>query len=107
MLVHGLDSQPLAGVANFGTRPAIDPNDVNGGRVLLETHIIDWPAHLPRYHGYGRVIRVELLVKLHDELKYDSLAALTAGIEADCQTARAFFARQKSKTHILPANTLF
>ena len=107
VLVHGLDSQPLAGVANFGTRPAIDPNDVNGGRVLLETHILDWPAHLPRYHGYGRVIRVEFLVKLHDELKYDSLAALTAGIEADCQTARAFFARQKSKTHILPANTLF
>lgn len=90
--VHGLDAQPLQGVANFGTRPAIDPSDVNGGRVLLETHVLDWPTHLPRYHGYGQVIRVELLRKLHDELKYDGLEALTAGIEADCTAARQFFA---------------
>ena len=104
--VHGLDTQPLQGVANFGTRPAIDPSDINGGRVLLETHILDWPAHLPRYHGYGSVIRVEFLAKLHDELKYESLEALTAGIEADCQSARAFFARQKTAI-ASPANTLF
>jgi riboflavin kinase/FMN adenylyltransferase len=104
--VHGLDAQPLAGVANFGTRPAIDPSDVNGGRVLLETHILDWPAHLPRFHGYGSVIRVEFLAKLHDELKYDSLDALTAGIEADCLAARAFFAKHAGKT-AAPANALF
>lgn len=102
VLVHGLDSQPLPGVANFGTRPAIDPQDVNGGRVLLETHILDWPAHLPRYHGYGRVIQVEFLLKLHDEIAYPSLEALTAGIEADCQAARAFFSHQRS-----PANHFF
>jgi riboflavin kinase/FMN adenylyltransferase len=104
--VHGLGGTPLAGVANFGTRPAIDPNDVNGGRVLLETHILDWPAHLPRYHGYGSVIRVEFLAKLHDEIKYDSLDALTAGIEADCLAARAFFAKHAGKT-AAPANALF
>jgi riboflavin kinase/FMN adenylyltransferase len=31
-------------VANLGVRPSLDPNDVNGGRVLLETHCLDWPA---------------------------------------------------------------
>ncbi len=29
--------------------------------------------------AYGKIIRVELLHKLHDELKYDSLDALTPG----------------------------
>jgi riboflavin kinase / FMN adenylyltransferase len=36
-------------------------------------------------------VRVELLHKLHDERKYDSLDALTAGIRQDCLDARAYF----------------
>ena len=36
-------AQTLRGVANLGVRPSLDPNDVNGGRVLLETHCLDWP----------------------------------------------------------------
>ncbi len=102
--VHGLhpdpDAPPLPGVANLGVRPSLDPNDVNGGRVLLETHCLDWPADmadgLPLYQGqreaYGKIIRVELLHKLHDELKYASLDALTTGIANDCAQARAHFA---------------
>jgi riboflavin kinase/FMN adenylyltransferase len=52
-----------------------------------------WP-HLPLgpRGGYGKIIRVELLHKLHDELKYDSLDALTTGIAKDCDDARAWFA---------------
>jgi riboflavin kinase/FMN adenylyltransferase len=89
--VAGLTPQPLQGVANLGIRPSIDPADVNGGRVLLETHCLDWPAALGLDAGYGKIIRVELLHKLHDELKYDSLDALTRGIERDCEHARAYF----------------
>ena len=92
VLVHGLDAQPLRGVANLGIRPSLDPNDVNGGRVLLETHCLDWPAALGGEGAYAKIIRVELLHKLHDELKYDSLEALTQGIAKDCDDARAFFA---------------
>jgi riboflavin kinase/FMN adenylyltransferase len=91
VLVHGLDDQPLQGVANLGIRPSIDPNDVNGGRVLLETHCLDWPARLGAEGAYGKIIRVELLHKLHDELKYDGLDSLTTGITKDCDDARAFF----------------
>jgi riboflavin kinase / FMN adenylyltransferase len=40
--------------------------------------------------GYGKIIRVELLHKLHDELKYDGLDALTEGIEKDRDDARAW-----------------
>ena len=90
--VHGLSHQPLAGVANLGIRPSLDPTDVNGGRVLLETHCLDWPASLGAEGGYGKIIRVELLHKLHDELKYDGLDALMQGIHKDCDDARAWLA---------------
>jgi riboflavin kinase/FMN adenylyltransferase len=90
--VHGLADQPLAGVANLGIRPSLDPTDVNGGRVLLETHCLAWPASLGAEGGYGKIIRVELLHKLHDELKYDGLDALMQGIHKDCDDARAWLA---------------
>ena len=93
VLVHGLGDTPLAGVANLGVRPSLDPTDVNGGRVLLETHCLDWPEVLGPEGAYGKIIRVELTHKLHDELKYDSLDALTAGIRQDCLNARAYFAK--------------
>jgi riboflavin kinase/FMN adenylyltransferase len=95
VLVHGLTAKPLTGVANMGIRPSLDPKDVNGGRVLLETHCLDWPASLGPEGAYGKIIRVELLHKLHDELKYDSLDALTAGINQDCLDARTYFATQR------------
>ncbi|WP_315127905.1 bifunctional riboflavin kinase/FAD synthetase [Comamonas antarctica] len=97
--VHGLSEQPLQGVANLGVRPSLDPNDVNGGRVLLETHCLDWPDHLGAEGAYGKIIRVELLHKLHDELKYDSLQALTEGIARDCDDARALFAALPAPTY--------
>jgi riboflavin kinase / FMN adenylyltransferase len=92
VLVHGLAAQPIQGVANLGVRPSLDPTDVNGGRVLLETHCLDWPDALGTEGAYGKIIRVELLHKLHDELKYDGLDSLTRGIRQDCDDARAWFA---------------
>ena len=91
--VYGLCDTPIAGVANLGVRPSLDATDVNGGRVLLETHCLDWPETLGPEGAYGKIIRVELTHKLHDELKYDSLDALTAGIRQDCLNARAYFAK--------------
>ncbi len=96
--VDGLGDGTLPGVANLGIRPSIDPADVNGGRVLLETHCLEWPESLGEEGAYGKIIRVELLHKLHDELKYDSLDALKAGIARDCEEARAFFASTRRQT---------
>jgi len=59
--------------------------------VLLETHCLDWPAHLGAEGAYGKIVCLELLHKLHDKRKYDSLEALTAGIRQDCLDARAYF----------------
>ncbi len=90
--VHGLGATPLPGVANLGVRPSLDATDVNAGKVLLETHCLHWPEQLGPEGAYGKIIRVELLHKLHDELKYDGLDALARGIAADCENARAYFA---------------
>jgi riboflavin kinase/FMN adenylyltransferase len=88
--VHGLAGVPLPGVASLGVRPTVE----DAGRVLLETHCLDWPEPLALDAGYGRVLRVELLHKLHDERRYDSLDALRAGIAQDEADARAWFAAE-------------
>ena len=90
--VHGLGAAALPGVASLGVRPTLD----DGGRVLLETHVLDWPAALDSEGGYGRVVRVELLAKLHDERRYDGIEALRAGIAADVADARRWFAASGS-----------
>ncbi len=86
--VHGLAPTPVDGVASLGVRPTVE----DAGRVLLETHVFEWPSQLPADGGYGRCLRVELLHKLHDELKYESLPALREGIARDTAEARAWLA---------------
>jgi riboflavin kinase / FMN adenylyltransferase len=86
--VRGLADQPLPGVASFGVRPTVE----DAGRVLLEVHCLHWP--LATDAGYGRLVQVELLHKLHDELKYDSLQALREGIARDTAQAVAWHAAQ-------------
>src|SRR5687768_14514175 len=86
--VHGLQPEPLDGVANLGTRPTVD----DAGRVLLEVHCLHWPPHLAGDAAYGKLVRVDLLAKLHDELRYPSLDALRDGIAADVTQARRWFA---------------
>ena len=86
--VHGLDESALDGVASLGRRPTVD----DSGRVLLEVHVLDWPAYLGAEGGYGKLVRVELLCKLRDEARYESLEALTAAISRDRDAARAWFA---------------
>jgi riboflavin kinase / FMN adenylyltransferase len=85
--VHGLAEGPLPGVASLGVRPTVE----DAGRVMLEVHCLHWPAHLGLNGGYGRLLRVELLHKLHDELKYEGLQALQLGIARDTEDARRWW----------------
>ncbi|MCZ2291670.1 MAG: bifunctional riboflavin kinase/FAD synthetase [Burkholderiales bacterium] len=82
--VHGLSTSPVPGVASLGVRPTVEDSK----RVLLEVHCLHWPRKLGPEGGYGRVLRVELLHKLHDERRYESLDALRAGIARDVDDAR-------------------
>jgi len=88
--VWGLSDAPVQGVASLGVRPTVE----DSGRVLLEVHALDWPAALGSEAAYGRCLRVELLHKLHDELKYADLHALREGIARDTAEAVAWFSRQ-------------
>jgi riboflavin kinase/FMN adenylyltransferase len=79
----GLDDQPLPGVASLGVRPTVE----DGGRVLLEVHVLDTPVQ-----AYGKLVRIEFLRHLRDEEKFPDLPALTAAIAEDVRNARAYFA---------------
>jgi riboflavin kinase/FMN adenylyltransferase len=82
--VHGLGDVALPAVSSLGVRPSVE----DAGRVLLETHCLQWPPALGDEAAYGRCVRVELLHKLHDERRYGSLEALRSGIQADVEEAR-------------------
>ena len=73
------DGRVLKGAANLGIRPSFDPP-----REWLEPYFFDFDGDL-----YGQEIDVALVAYLRPEAKFDSLAALTAQMEADCERARA------------------
>ena len=75
---YGIDSHPLPGVASLGTRPT-----VNGIEPLLEVHVFDFAGDL-----YGRLIEVEFIAKLRDEVKFDSLDEMTVQMKIDSARAR-------------------
>jgi len=68
------------GVANIGSRPTI-----SGTRVQLEVHIFDFNKDL-----YSQHIEVIMLKKLRNEMKFESINALTDQIDKDSKQARSF-----------------
>jgi riboflavin kinase / FMN adenylyltransferase len=84
--VHGIDSRPLPGVASLGTRPT-----VNGTEPLLEAHVFDFSGDL-----YGRHLEIEFVAKLRDEVKFDSLEAMTVQMQIDAARARDLLSKVQS-----------
>jgi riboflavin kinase / FMN adenylyltransferase len=76
--VFGIEPEPMQAVASLGTRPTVD-----GKNMLLEVHVFDFAGDL-----YGREIEVEFVAKLRDEVKFDSLDALTVQMRSDAAQAR-------------------
>jgi riboflavin kinase/FMN adenylyltransferase len=81
--VHCLGRHERPGVASIGLRPTVE----DSGRWLLEVHLFDFAQDV-----YGRLVRVELVRKLRDETKYESLRALSDAIGHDAAAARAVLA---------------
>jgi len=82
VLVHGIRSSSLPGVASVGLRPTID----DSGRWLLEVHLFDFSEDV-----YGQLIRVQFVQKLRDEERFDTVQELAAAIRRDADRARAIF----------------
>ena len=70
--------QVLKGAANIGVRPQFEPP-----KELLEPHFFDFSGDL-----YGQEIEVAFQHFLRPEAKFDSLEALVAQMERDCDRAR-------------------
>ena len=69
-------------VMNIGTNPTVQERDEP--RIYIEVHIIGFEGNL-----YNQLMRVEILHRLRDEQRFDSLELLRSQIEADirqCET---------------------
>jgi len=77
--VHGEGLADHPAVASLGTRPTVD-----GTVPLLEVHAFDFAGDL-----YGRLLRVDFVARLRDELKFESLDALVEQMHRDAVEARA------------------
>ncbi len=74
-------NKELFGVANIGNKPTF-----NGTRALLEVHLFDFAQDI-----YGQFMHVELIKKLRDEKKFETLTPLTAQIADDVTAAKQCF----------------
>jgi riboflavin kinase / FMN adenylyltransferase len=72
----------LASITNVGTRPTVDKSN----QTRVETHVFDLDKDL-----YGSSLRVGFVQRLRDERTFESVDALRAQIDADCQRARVLF----------------
>jgi riboflavin kinase / FMN adenylyltransferase len=72
------DGQRLPGVANIGTCPTFDNQELT-----LEVHLLDFNGDL-----YGEVLQVEFAARLRDERRFPSIEELAAQIRADMVEAR-------------------
>jgi riboflavin kinase/FMN adenylyltransferase len=71
----------IFGVANIGNKPTF-----NGTRALLEVHLFDFSQDI-----YGQFMHVELIKKLRNEKKFETLTQLTAQIATDVAAAKQCF----------------
>lgn len=84
--VKGVEDGLLAGVANVGTRPA-----VNGDRCLLEVHLLNFNREI-----YGHHVEVIFCEKLREEVMFDTLDDLKEQIKKDVLQARAWFKKNNT-----------
>ena len=76
------NGQRLPGVANIGTCPTFDNQELT-----LEVHLLDFEGDL-----YGEVLQVEFVQRLREEQRFPSIEALAAQIRADMAAARGVLA---------------
>jgi len=68
-----VNAKPYFGIMNIGFRPTID-----GKYQTIEVHLLDFNANL-----YGKNIQVNLIKRIRDEQKFDSIDALFNQIKKD------------------------
>jgi riboflavin kinase/FMN adenylyltransferase len=77
-----IDGQIYGAVSNVGIRPTFETEPV---APRVEAYILDFDRDL-----YGKVIQVDFLHRLRDELRFSSIDALVAQIQDDIHQTRVF-----------------
>lgn len=75
-----IDGRRYESITNVGIKPTIGKYKKN-----VETHIFDFNQDI-----YGKEIRVEFILKIRDEQKFDGVNQLSAQIKKDCAAARRY-----------------
>ena len=79
-----IDGKIYDAMSNVGTRPSVD-----GTTRLLETHVLNFNGNL-----FGRRLKLRLLEKIRDEVKFSSIEALQQQLLRD----RDYVARQAERS---------
>lgn len=79
-----IEENTIFGIMNIGYRPTID-----GKNQTIEIHLLDFNANL-----YGKKMQIEILNRLRDEQKFDSVEHLTEQIQEDEKSARKWIAKK-------------
>ena len=83
VMVSGVDksnkTKKLPGVASLGKRPTIERD----GNLILEVYILDWNKEI-----YGNLVNIEIVDKIRDEKKFESLDDLKKQMIIDETTVR-------------------
>ena len=74
-------NKPLYGMMNIGNRPTFA-----GKNSTIEVHFFDFNETL-----YDELLRVDVLMKIRDEIKFDSLEALQAQLQKDQEACEALY----------------
>jgi riboflavin kinase / FMN adenylyltransferase len=71
--VHMIDEVPYYGMMNIGTNPT-----VGGTEVTIETYFFLLDKDL-----YGKKLQIEMLTRIRDEKKFDTVEALKRAMKQD------------------------
>lgn len=82
-----INDNTFFGMMNIGTNPT-----VNGRQQTIEVHFFDFDADI-----YGETIQIDLLQRIRDEQKFESVEALKTQLSLDKQTALHFISNQNAQ----------
>lgn len=77
-----VEGKKYFGVTNVGVRPTVDDD----GHKNMETYIIDYEGNC-----YDKMVKVEFVHRVRDEMKFDSLNALQTQIQKDINATIHYF----------------
>ncbi len=79
-----IDQNYVFGIMNIGFRPTVD-----GKHKTIEVHLLDYTGNL-----YSKKMQIEIIKRLREEQKFDSLEALTFQIKNDEEVARNWIEKE-------------